>query len=91
MKKTLYGLWQSPQAFWKYITKTLETCELEQSKFDPCHFVESKVICIVYVDDLTLWSKDTLLVNDSAMQSCELGVDLKQEDRTTNFLGVMLE
>jgi len=39
LKKTLYGLWQSPQAFWKYITKKLETCGLEQSKFDPCLFV----------------------------------------------------
>ena len=39
LNKTLYGLQQSPQAFWKYITKKLKACGLEQSKFDPCLFV----------------------------------------------------
>jgi hypothetical protein len=64
---------------------------LEQSKLDPCHFVGTKVICVVYVDDLIFWSKKTLSINDSAMQLCELGMDLKQEDDTADFLGVTLE
>jgi hypothetical protein len=64
---------------------------LEQSKFDPCLFVGTKVICVVYVDDFIFWSKDTLAINDSAMQLRELGVDLKQEDNAAGFLGVTLE
>jgi hypothetical protein len=76
LKKTLYGLRQSPRAFWKYITQRLETCGLEQSKFDPCLFVGEKVICVVYVDDLIFWSKDTEAINNYAMQLRELGVDL---------------
>jgi len=64
---------------------------LEQSKFDPCLFVRTKVIFVVYVDDLIFWSKDTLAINDSAMQLRDLGVDLEQEDDTTGFLGVTLE
>jgi len=91
LKKTLYGLWQSPQAFWKYITKILETCELEQSNFDPCLFIRTKVICVVYIDDLIFWRKDTLATNDSAVQLRDLGVDLKQEDDAAGFLGVTLE
>jgi hypothetical protein len=91
LKKPIYGLWHSPRAFWKYITEKLETCGLEQSKFDPCLFVGTKVICVVYVDDLIFWSKDTLLaINDSAMQLRELCVDLEQEDDATGFLGVTL-
>ena len=90
LKKTLYGLRQSPRAFWKYITQKLETCGLEQSK-DPCLFVGEKVICVVYVDDLIFWSKDTVAINDSAMQLRELGVDLEQEDDAAGFLGVTLE
>ncbi len=43
----------------EYITKKLKTCGLEQFKFDPCLFVGTKVICVVYVDDLIFWSKDT--------------------------------
>ena len=89
--KTLYGLRQSPRAFWKYITQKLETCGLEQSKFDPCLFVGEKVICVVYVDDLIFWSKDTVAFNDSAMQLRELVVDLEQEDDAAGFLGVTLE
>jgi len=91
LKKTLYGLRQSPRAFWKYITKKLETCGLEQSKFDPCLFIQTKVICVVYIDDLIFWSKDILAINDSAMQLRDLGVDLELEDDAAGFLGVMLE
>jgi hypothetical protein len=36
-------------------------------------------------------SGNTLAINDSAMQLHELGVDLKQEDDTADFLGVTLE
>jgi len=64
---------------------------LEQSKFDPCLFVGTKVICVVYVDDLIIWSKDTLAINDSAMQLRDLGMDLEQEDDAAGFLGVTLE
>ena len=91
LKKTLYGLRQSPRAFWKYITEKLEACGMEQSKFDPCLFVGSKVICVVYVDDLIFWSKDTADIDITAMQLRDLGVDLKQEDDAAGFLGVTLE
>ncbi len=77
--------------FWKYITKKLEACGLEQSKFDPCLFVGTQVICVVYVDDLIFWSMGTLAINDYAMQLRELGVDLTQEDDAAGFLGVTLE
>ena len=52
LRKTLYGLRQSPRAFWQYMTKKLEQSGLKQSEFDPCLFIGDKVTCIVYVDDL---------------------------------------
>jgi hypothetical protein len=52
LKNTFYVLRQSPQAFWKYITEKLVACGLEQSKFDPCLFIGTKVICVVYVDNI---------------------------------------
>jgi hypothetical protein len=91
LKKTLYGLRQSPQAFWKYITEKLVTCLLEQSKFDPCLFIGTKVICVVYVDDIIFWSKDTVDINSSAMQLHELGVDLEPEADATGIFEVTLE
>ena len=38
LNKTLYGLFQSPRAFWKYIIKKLESCGLKQTKFEPFSF-----------------------------------------------------
>ena len=49
LNKTLYGLCQSPRAFW--ITEKLEACSLKQSKFDPCIFIGPDVMYIVYVGD----------------------------------------
>jgi hypothetical protein len=74
-----------------YITEILKACGLEQSKFDPCLFVGTKVICVVYDDDIIFWSKDTEDINSLAMQLHELGVNLEQEDNATGFLGVTLE
>ncbi len=91
IEEDLYRLRQSPIAFWKDITEKLVACGLEQSQFDPCLFVGTKVICVVYFDDIIFWSKDTAEINSTAMQLRELGVDLEQEDDTTVFLGVTLE
>ncbi len=44
LKKTLYGLRQSPRAFWKYLTKKMKAFEMHQSKFYPCLFVREKVM-----------------------------------------------
>ena len=76
LNKTLYGLRQSPWAFWKYITEKLETCGLMQSKFDPCLFIGPDVMCIVYVGDLIFWSRDVANIDRVAMELCKLGVVL---------------
>ena len=44
VKKTLYGLRQSPRAFWLYLTKKMEACGMEQSTLDPSLFIGEKVI-----------------------------------------------
>jgi hypothetical protein len=91
LKKTLYGLRQSPQAFWKYITVKLKECGLEQSKFDPCLFIGPDVICVVYVDDLIFWSREVPRINQVAIKLQDLGVDLEKEDDAARFLGVTLD
>ncbi len=77
LKKTLYGLQQSPRAFRRYIMVKLEQCDLEQSRFDPCLFIGADVIFVVYVNDLIFWSKDVPLINGVAMGLRELSVDLE--------------
>ncbi len=43
LNRTLYGLRQSPRAFWKYIPERLKACALAQSRLDPCLFVGTKL------------------------------------------------
>ena len=91
LKKTLYGLRQSPRAFWKYLVEKMGLCDMPQSNLDPCLFVGDKVICICYVDDLLFWAKDEQDIHNLAMKLREVGVDLEQEDDAAGFLGVRLE
>ena len=91
LRKTLYGLRQSPRAFWKYMGEKMEKCNMPQSSLDPCLFVGKNVICICYVDDLLFWARDEKDIHELAMQLREEGVDLEQEDDAAGFLGVRLE
>jgi hypothetical protein len=91
LKKTLYGLRQSPRAFWKYITVKLQECGLEQSKFNSCLFIGPDVICVVYVDDLIFLSWEVPRINQVAMKLQDLGIDLEKEDNAAGFLEVTLD
>jgi len=90
LKRALYGLRQSPRAFWINLTEKLERCGLEQSKLDPCLFIGAKVICIVYVDDLLFWSPMAELINELAEHSRAEEIKLGEEGDAAGFLGVQL-
>ena len=90
LKKTLYGLRQSPRSFWKYLTKAMKACGMEVSKIDPCLFVGKKVLSICYVDDILFWAKDEADINELAMALRAEGLLLEQEDDAAGFLGVRL-
>jgi len=91
LKKTLYGLRQSPRAFWLYLTEKMNQCGMEQSKLDPCLFIGEKVICICYVDDLIFWAMDEAGIDTLANQLIAAGVSLEQESDAAGFLGVRIE
>jgi hypothetical protein len=91
LKKTLYGLRQSPRAFWKYLVERMEMCGMVQSKLDPCLFIGTKVIAISYVDDLIFWSRDKQDIHAVAMKLRDVGVDLEQETDAAGFLGIRME
>ena len=90
LKRCLYGLRNSPRQFWKFMVEKLEVCGMKQSKLDPCLFVGDKVMAVLYVDDLLLWSTSDQHIIDLGNELNEVGVDLEEEDDVAGFLGVKL-
>jgi hypothetical protein len=88
LKRTLYGLKQSPRAFWKYLVTKFESCGLKMSEFDPCLFISDRVICVTYVDDILMWSKDEAYIYDLCDILRAAGVELEEEGDAAGFLGV---
>ena len=54
LKKSLYGLKQSPRCWNKVFHEYLISLGFMQSQADPCVYIRSKQIIAVYVDDLIL-------------------------------------
>jgi hypothetical protein len=90
LKKTLYGLRQSPCAFLKYLVEKMAICGMVQSKLVPCLFVGEKVTCISYVDDLIFWARNEKDIHHIAMKLREVGVDCEQETDAAGFLGIWM-
>ena len=74
LKKTIYGLRQSPRAFCNCMTSKMELYGMVQSKMDPCLFIGEKVMAIIYVDDILFWSVDVNNIHEKAMKLREQGV-----------------
>ncbi len=88
LKKTLYGLHQSPIVFCKYLTKKLCNYGLLQAPFDPCHFISKMINAIYYIDYLIFWARNEQDIDNLAVWLHAKGVDLEQEDGTTGFLNI---
>ena len=91
LKKTLYGLRQSPRAFWKYLVKKMESVGLHQSEFDPCLFIGETVIAVAFVDDILFWSVDEKDIHEKALALRNQGVLLEEEEDAAGFLGVDIQ
>jgi hypothetical protein len=89
--KALYGLQQSPRAFWLYLTEKMNLCGMEQLTFDPCIFLDTKIMCICYIGHLIFWALDKSDINGLANQLITSGVSLQQESDAARFLGVRME
>jgi hypothetical protein len=75
-----------------YLTETekLECFGIKQSQLNPCLFIGSRVICIVYADDLLFCSprEEYIYKFGGCLHAKE--VKLEEEGDTAGFLGVQL-
>ena len=60
LKKTLYGLRQSPRALWQFLTTAMTNFGMTASKSDPCLFASERVVAVAFVDDILFWSRRSL-------------------------------
>jgi hypothetical protein len=90
LKKSLYGLKQSPRNFFLHLKGQLERVGLEQSTADQCLFISDKVICLVYVDD-TLFYAQTKEDIATVITGLQTEMELEEEDDVAGFLGVHIE
>eukprot|EP00956_Cyclotella_meneghiniana_P001084 scaffold1265_cov38-Cyclotella_meneghiniana.AAC.11 len=77
LKKTLYGLRQSPRAFWKYLTDAMVAAECND-----------KVTAVAFVDDILFWSTDEAYINELGSQLRKEGFLLEEEGDAAGYLGV---
>ncbi|KAL7476613.1 hypothetical protein ACHAW6_002460 [Cyclotella cf. meneghiniana] len=63
LKKSVYGLHQSPQNFFNYLSDHLSAQGLLPSKLDPCLFVGNSMVVVVYVDDLLIYAKTSFEID----------------------------
>jgi hypothetical protein len=92
LKRSLYGLRQSPRNFFQHLKSKLESIGFEANiDIDPCLFISEKVICLVYVDDTLFFSPREDFINEVINQLSQCYLDLEVEDSVAGFLGVHID
>jgi hypothetical protein len=92
LKKSLYGLKQSPRNFFQHLKSQLESAGFTSTtEIDPCLFVSDKVICLVYVDDTLFFSPEEKYIDEAIARIKNSGLELEIEEDVAGFLGVHIE
>ena len=94
LKKSLYGLRQSPKNWFNFLKSKLEAVGLvPATHIDPCLFIskDNKVICLVYVDDTLFYAQDDKEIDNilDKLRNQE-GMTLERENDVAGFLGVQM-
>jgi hypothetical protein len=94
--KSLYGLKQAPRTFYEKLAAGLIERGYTQSEIDPCLFMKSGIICVVYVDD-TIFAgpeSDKLAteINSRGVSNDENqhSFQLRDEGEVGDFLGIRI-
>ncbi len=88
LRRSLYGLKQAPRHFFHYLTERLLKQGLQQSIHDPCLFMNTHMIVIVYVDDLLIFAKTDALIDSFITSLQQEEICLHKEGTAEGYLGV---
>ena len=95
LKKSLYGLKQSPRCWNKAFKEHMKSANFKQSTADPCIFTKTEesgeiTIVAVYVDDLIIATKTTEKMNE-IKRSLTSRFKMKDLGKLHHCLGITVE
>ena len=94
LKRSLYGMRQSPLNFYLHLKRGLEQRGFTQSNLDPFLFYNNNVICLIYVDDCLFFSRNQEEIDQviADLKKPKNGNHekylLDEEDDVAGFLGI---
>ena len=91
LRKSIYGLKQSPRNYFLHMKQKLEKLGFTQSNADPCLFISSSVICLIYVDDALLVYRDQAAVDDLTKRMKAEKMLFNVESDVAGYLGVLID
>jgi hypothetical protein len=91
LKKSLYGLKQSPRNHYQNLRVKLEHLGFVACDADPCLFVSDKVIALVYVDDTLFFARDPKDIDAAIAGLQDQNMELQKEEDIAGFLGVHID
>jgi transposase InsO family protein len=91
LKKSLYGMCQSPVLWFKFISKAFKELGLTQSEHDACLWYGKDLILVQYVDDCGIGAPSMKIIDEFVSNLKKKGLKLTQEGSFTEFLGIKFE
>ena len=89
LKRNIYGLKQAAFNWNELLTAGLIKIGFKQSKADPCLFLNSNIICIIYVDDTIFFSKQNKVIEE-VINKLKESFDLTDEGDVEAFLCIKI-
>ena len=94
LKKALYGLPESPQAFYEHVANHLMSNGYTRTQSDPCLFYlrdkDNLTVCFVHVDDFAIAASSQDLI-DAFMRMMMRKYKIKRMDELSGFLGMRID
>ena len=91
LHRAIYGLKQSPRAYFLHSKHKLEQLGFSQSDADSCLFISPTVICLIYVEDALFVYQSKDAVNDLTRRMEKLGLLFDKESDVAGYLGVHIQ
>ena len=88
LKRSLYGMRQSPRNFFLHLKKNLELAGFVQSNSEPCMFSCGEVVCLCYVDDCLFYAPTKKHIDTIFNEMKKIDLDFHIGNEMAGFLGV---